>query len=197
MYDGFINAAKEVFGGKAKVVIDRFHVAKQYRSSFDDLRKKELYRLKKELDVDEYKKLKNVMWIVRKKACDLKETELVTLNLLFKHSPILELAYVLRNELTNIFDERISKIKAKSKLNSWIRKVRKSGLTCFDKFISTLEKLMDEILNYFIHRYNSGFVEGLNNKVKVLKRRCYGLLNHKNLFRRLYLDIRGYDLFSS
>ena len=195
MYDGFINAAKEVFGNKAKVVIDRFHVAKQYRSSFDDLRKKELRRLKKELDANEYKKLKNVMWIVRKKSCDLKEKELATLNLLFKHSPILELAYVLRNDLTNIFDVHISKRKAKSKLNSWIRKVRKSGLTCFDKFISTLEKLMDEILNYFIHRHNSGFVEGLNNKVKVLKRRCYGLLNHENMFRRLYLDMRGYELF--
>ena len=196
MYDGFINAAKEVFGKKTKVVIDRFHVAKQYRSSFDDLRKKELYRLKKELDADEYNKLKNVMWIVRKKACDLKEKELITLNLLFKHSPILELAYVLRNELTDIFDEHVSKRKAKSKLNSWIRKVRKSGLTCFDKFILTLEKLMDEILNYFIHRYTSGFVEGLNNKVKVLKRRCYGLLNHENMFRRLYLDMRGYEIFS-
>lgn len=197
MYDGFINAAKEVFGDKVKVVIDRFHVAKQYRSSFDDLRKKELYRLKKALDADEYKKLKNVMWIVRKKVCDLKDTELVTLKLLFKHSPLLELAYVLRNELTSIFDEHISKSIAKSKLNYWVRKVRKSGLTCFDKFISTLEKLMDEVLNYFIHRYNSGFVEGLNNKVKVLKRRCYGMLNHENLFRRLHLDMRGYELFLS
>lgn len=195
MYDGFINAAKEVFGKNIKLVIDRFHVAKQYRSSFDDLRKKELYNLKKELDSNEYKKLKNIMWILRKKACDLKKTELATLNLLFKHSPVLELAYVLRNELTNIFDERISKREAKSKLTSWIRKVRKSGLTCFDKFISTLEKLMDDILNYFIHRYSSGFVEGLNNKVKVIKRRCYGLLNHENLFRRLYLDMRGYELF--
>ena len=195
MYDGFINAATEVFWKKIKVVIDRFHVAKQYRSSFDDLRKNELSRLKKELDAHEYKKLKNIMWIVRKKVTDLKDTELVTLNLLFKHSPVLELAYFLRNELTSIFDEHISKVKAKSKLNSWIRKVRKSGLTCFGKFIATLEKLMDEILNYFIHRYTSGFVEGLNNKVKVLKRRCYGLLNYENLFRRLYLDMRSYDLF--
>ena len=197
MYDGFINAAKEVFGKKTKIVIDRFHVAKQYRSSFDDVRKKELKRLKKELADDEYKKLKNIMWIVRKKYTDLKEHELETLKLLFKYSPILEMAYVLRNDLTAIFDENISKKKAKTKINSWIRKVRKSGLTCFDKFISTLEKLMDEILNYFIHRYNSGFVEGLNNKVKVLKRRCYGLLNHENLFRRLHLDMCGYSLFLS
>jgi transposase len=56
--------------------------------------------------------------------------------------------------------------------------------------------MMDDILNYFIHRYNSGFVEGLNNKVKVLKRRCYGLLNHENLFKRLTLDLDGYRMFS-
>ena len=195
MYDGFINAAKEVFGNKVKVVIDRFHVAKLYRKSFDDLRKKELYRLKKELHSEEYKKLKNIMWILRKKTADLKEDELATLKLLFTHSPVLELSYTLRNEMTDIFDEHISKKQANNKIKSWIRKVRKSGLTCFDKFISTLESLMDEILNYFIHRYNSGFVEGLNNKVKVIKRRCYGLLNHDNLFRRLYLDVRGYSLF--
>ena len=195
MYDGFVNGAKEVFGERVKIVIDRFHVAKLYRSGFDDLRKHELRRLKKELDTSEYKKLKNAMWILRKKVCDLEEDESAVLNLLFKHSPILETAYILRNELTGIFEKPIPRSKAKAEINSWIRKVRKSGLTCFDKFISTLGNLMDEILNYFIHRYTSGFVEGLNNKVKVIKRRCYGLLNYENLFRRLYLDLRGYSLF--
>ena len=61
--------------------------------------------------------------------------------------------------------------------------------------IKTLEKMMDDIVNYFIDRHNSGFVEGLNNKVKVLKRRCYGLLDHKNPFRCLHLDLKEYDLF--
>jgi len=118
MYDGFINAAKEVFGNKVKVVIDRFHVAKLYRGSFDDLRKKEMYRLKKELNSTEYNKLKNVMWILRKKTTDLKEDELATLKLLFTHSPVLEISYTLRNELTDIFDEHISKKQAKNKINS-------------------------------------------------------------------------------
>ena len=37
-----------------------------------------------------------------------------------------------------------------------------------------------EIINYFVNRESSGFVEGLNNKLKVLKRRCYGLFNLKH-----------------
>ena len=63
MYDGFINAAKEVFGTKITIVIDRFHVAKNDRGAIETLRKKEMRRLKKELSEEEYKKLKNIMWI--------------------------------------------------------------------------------------------------------------------------------------
>ena len=50
LYDGFINAAKEVFGKKVKIVADRFHVAKLYRKGLDSVRKQELKRLRKEWD---------------------------------------------------------------------------------------------------------------------------------------------------
>ncbi|MEA1895312.1 MAG: transposase, partial [Euryarchaeota archaeon] len=64
------------------------------------------------------------------------------------------------------------------------------------KFISTLDKYMDKITNYFINRQTSGFVEGLNNKIKVIKRRCYGILNVKHLFQRIHLDLTGYSLYA-
>jgi transposase len=48
----------------------------------------------------------------------------------------------------------------------------------------------------FVNRLNSGFVEGLNNKVKTIKRRCYGILRVTTLFQRLYLDLEGYRRFS-
>ncbi|MCP4977166.1 MAG: transposase, partial [Maribacter sp.] len=69
-------------------------------------------------------------------------------------------------------------------------------LTCFNTFLKTLSKQMEPITNYFIDRHNSGFVEGLNNKIKVIKRRCYGLTNIKHLFQRILLDMEGYSLFS-
>jgi len=60
----------------------------------------------------------------------------------------------------------------------------------------TLENWFDEITNYFNSRLTSGFVEGHNNKVKVLKRRFYGITNITHLFQRLYLDLEGYRLFA-
>ena len=49
-----MNAAKEVFGKRVKIVIERFHVAKLYRRGLDSLRKHELRRLKKELAEEAY-----------------------------------------------------------------------------------------------------------------------------------------------
>lgn len=196
MYDGYINAAKEVFGEDVVVVIDRFHVAKLYRGGLDNLRKKEIARLKTELAEEEYKKLKGVMWLLRKNAKDLVDEELEVLERLFKYSPMLEIAYKLRNDLTNIFDSDISKSEAQIKINDWMDKAIKSGLTCFNNFLSTLDTRMCEIVNYFISRQTSGFVEGLNNKIKVIKRRCYGILNVEHLFQRIHLDIEGYSLFT-
>jgi transposase len=47
-----------------------------------------------------------------------------------------------------------------------------------------------------LERHSSGFVEGLNNKIKVIKRRCYGILNAKHLFQRIYLDLFGHKLYA-
>jgi transposase len=196
MYDGFINAAKEVFGDKVKIIIDRFHVAKLYRKGVDTLRKAEMKRLKNTLVKEEYAKLKNVMWILRKDTKNLLDEELDVLQLLFMHSPLLETSYKLSKELTYIFNEDRQRSRAKRNIHAWVNRVKQSGLGCFNTFLSTLEERMEEILNYFIHRQTSGFVEGLNNKIKVIKRRCYGILNPDHLFQRILLDLSGYSLFS-
>jgi transposase len=136
------------------------------------------------------------MWILRKNTEKLTEEEKVTLKLLFGYSPLLELAYDFRNQLTDIFEEDISKEKARRKIKSWMKKVEKSELTCFDKFLTTLENRMNEITNYFYDRHSSGFVEGMNNKIKVIKRRCYGILTPESLFQRIHLDLVGYLEYS-
>jgi transposase len=192
MYEGFINAVKEVLGD-VKITIDRFHVAKHYRKSIEKLRKAELKRLKKVLTEDEYKKLKGTMWSLRKNNKNLTEKDRSILNSLFSYSPYLERVYDFQNELTDIFDMPISKEEAIGKIRDWIERIRVSKITDFDLFIQTLENAWDEILNYFDGRSNSGFVEGLNNKIKVLKRRCYGIFNLKHLFQRISLDLKGYE----
>ncbi len=196
LYEGFLGAVEEVLPD-AQLVADRFHVTKLYRAAVDELRKVEMKELKSLLKKEEFAYLKGVLWALRKKSEDLEPAEKETLDLLFECSPELRQAYRLREKLTRLFDnEKHTKESGRQALRRWMTAVRNSGLTCFDKFLATLEKRLDIITNYFTHRTTSGWVEGLNNKIKVLKRRCYGLKNLPNLFRRIWLDLHGYEAFA-
>jgi transposase len=196
MYEGFVNAAKEVLGKRVKLVIDRFHVAKLYRAGLDSLRKHELKRLKQMLSAEEYGDLKGAMWALRKPDEQLTEEEQYVLGALFTYSPDLRLGYELCQDLTALFNRPLSKRAGKQQLRHWMHRVRASHLQCFESFVSTLESWLDEIANYFLDRHTSGFVEGFNNKLKVIKRRCYGILNVTHFFQRIQLDLSGYARFA-
>jgi transposase len=195
LYDGFINAAEEVLP-QATIVADRFHVTKLYRTAVDAVRKTELKALKGVLTKEQYAGLKGVLWALRKRRENLEPEEQALLDRLFDASPLLRKAYTLRERLTRIFDQDHSKKSGRRAIRRWMAAVRNSGLDCFDQFLTTLENRMDLITNYFISRSSSGWVEGLNNKIKVLKRRSYGIKNLGNLFRRIWLDLRGYEAFA-
>jgi transposase len=124
-------------------------------------------RLKPILAQDEYAQLEGMMWIIRKNHECLSKSEKATLELMYKHSPLLKEAHKTALKLTHIFNTHNNRKVALTKVNRWIQSVQ-----------------------------NSGFVEGLNNKIKVLKRRCYGLSKPESLFQRLFLDLRGYIAFS-
>lgn len=136
------------------------------------------------------------MWAFRKRHDDLLPDERAVLDRLFALSPSLNVACTLREDLTAIFDTAPGKNRAKRLLRDWQARVRGTGLNCFDTFLDTLDRFWNEITNYFVDFQSSGFVEGLNNKLKVLKRRCYGLFNLGHLFQRIFLDLEGYRLFS-
>ena len=200
MWEGYLTAISEFIEAHveidAKLVVDRFHVAQNYRADFDTLRKQEWRRLRQELPEAEYKKVGHgMLWILRHNYTNLDKDDKGRLRLLFQHSPTLHQAYTLREELTAIFNSPLTVDEGQSRLEKWIAKVERSTLTCFGKFIKTLRNHLSLIANYFHKRASSGFVEGLNNKLKLITRRSYGLKRVDSLFRRLWLDLNGYKHF--
>ena len=195
MWEGYVTAVQEALP-TATLVIDRFHVARHYRDAVDALRKQEVRRLRKELPEEQREELKRTLWPFRKRPSELDEAEQARLDVLLRYSPALRQAHTLREELTTIFDTARSKADGLRRIRFWRGRVERSGLSCFAGFLKLLDSWLDLIANYFTHHQTSGFVEGLNNKLKVLKRRCYGLKNVGRLFQRLTLDIEGYQRFS-
>ncbi len=196
MWDGYLESAAEFVEEKAdvtaEIVVDRFHVACNYRDSFDTLRKQECKRLKKELDESDYKEISHgMLWILRKDHDSLSPAERLRLRQLFQLTPCLHQAYTFRQELTAIFNRVDSRPQAEKALQAWCQKVHASSVTCFDRFIKTLNRYWTYILNYFNQRVSSGFAEGLNNKLKTIKRRCYGISSTTTIFQRIWLDTFG------
>jgi transposase len=195
MWEGYTNAVREVLP-HAIIAIDRFHVARHYRQAVDTIRKAEVRRLREELPEAERDQLKGAMWLVRRNPDDLDADDRQQLDWLLAQSAPLRQAYTLQQELTQIFETARSKIDGLRRIGYWRIRVVKRGLDCFDPFLKLLDTWLDLIANSFIDHQTSGFVEGFNTKLKVWKRRCYGIRNIGRLFQRLTLDVSGYRRFS-
>ena len=190
MWEGYARAVAAALPD-AQIVVDRFHVAVRYREAVDALRQAECRRLNAERTPERAVPTAELRPLLRREWRSLNPDQQGRLVELFELTPTLASAYVLRTLLTAIFEHSPDRATAQTRFQRWIEQVEASGLSCFDKFINTWHHWRDGILNYFEGRHASGSVEGLNNKLKLLKRRCFGLDDPTELFRRLWLDIEG------
>jgi transposase len=124
----------------------------------------------------------------RRRPEDLKPEQAAALEALFEKVPTLGVIYHLRWQATAIFDTAPDVATAATALREWIAEARATELD-WQPFITMLEGHWDGILAYFEDRRTSGPVEGINNKVRVVMRRGYGIRNLSTLWSRLILDV--------
>lgn len=76
--------------------------------------------------------------------------------------------------------------RAKEFLYAWCHDALTSGSKPLIRLGLTLNKYKDQILNYFKHFITNAVVEGINNKIKTLKRQAYGYRDMEYFKLRLY-----------
>lgn len=188
MWDGYFYAAKEILPD-TKIVIDRFHVMKNLNAAITKCRRDIQQALPKELK-DKYK---NYRWILVTNEENLTEKGIGQLKKMMKDCPELKELYNLKVDFQNIFDRTRKLEVAKEKLERWKKKVQELENEEMNKFIKLLENWGEWILNYFVsNKVTNGFVEGMNNKIKLLKRIGYGYRSKIN-FRKKVLVECGYN----
>lgn len=165
---------------RAKVVADKFHVLMHVHQAVDRVRtslqpqrgkKGEIFRAR-------YLLLKGVERLAPEGRVQLFE--------LLGRYPQLARAWALKEAFRRWYRSTTRK-KAEERLVAWENSVRKHGPEPFQGLLSMLQTWRQDILNYFDYPYTNGFLEGKNNRIKVIKRIAYGYRNPANFRRRILL----------
>ena len=129
--------------------------------------------------------MKGSRFLLLKGMENLKPRSLERLMELMEVNKPLYQAYLLKEDL-RMFWNLPDAIAAESFLSSWIHQATTLGLKHFVKLAHTLNDHRQGLLAYFKHRISTGPLEGLNNKIKVLKRQAYGFRDLTYFKLRLY-----------
>ena len=171
---------------KPIIVADRFHYCRYIYWALDEVRRK----VQKEWHPYDRKKCKRMRFVLHKHSEKLSEEERWHLNRYLDLSPELKKAYALKEAYQQWFtqakeEKNIQKVK--EGLEAFYRKVEDADIPAFKKRIQTLKNWQVEILNSFVFNYSNGFLEGINNKSKVLKRNAYGFRKYEHFKAKILL----------
>lgn len=165
----------------AVIIGDRFHIQRLVIWALERVRK----NVQKEFDEKRiyFKRNKHIL---NKKGTHLTEEELVSLREILKQSPELQKAYALKEGFFKVFAMK-DRTAIASFLSRWIALVEESGIEEFRSLIKTFTDWKAEILEGLSQTYSNGFTEGMNNKIKVLKRVSFGFQNFDRFRSRILL----------
>lgn len=181
---GPYHAAVKAILPNALPVADRFHVQQHLNKALDKCRRD----IKKELNKDNKKFWAHGKYALLKNSENLTEVQKEALDRIINTSVALNKCYYFKEEFRAIFNVSTDVEMARGYLCRWIVKVfTSSDAIYYHGFVKTLLNWEEEVLNYFIDFTTSGFVEGVNNKIKLIKRTAFGFGNFEN-FRRKILD---------
>ena len=175
----FRQVAKTCFP-QATIVADKYHVIRQVYWAMEKVRKNEQNRLPKQHRIY-FKKSRNLLM---KRIEKLTTEEMDRLALMFEIAPRLADAYRIKNEFLTVIRSKSSQ-EGKQKLVDWLFSVEVMDLPEFRDCTKAYHNWFQEIINSMDVPWTNGYIEGCNNKTKVLKRVCYGMRNFNNFRKRI------------
>ncbi len=127
--------------------------------------------------------LKRSKYVLLKNQEDLEEREQEKLKEVKKVAPILIEMHSLEEKLRDIFETHTNWSQGLLSLADWLKDIS----NYFPKSFGTIKRCIGEIIAYFDEGTTQGVVEGINNKLKLIKRRAFGFRNFDNFQLRSLL----------
>ena len=168
---------------EATLVFDHFHVVKLMNEKLDDIRRK-AYNMEK--DVNKRKVLKGTRYLLLGNGADIFDKQYRTRldNALAMNEPLSK-AYYLKEQLREIWMQPMKSM-AEGVLDDWVRQAEQSRIPQLMKMAVTKKAYRRGILAWYDCHLSTGKVEGINNKIKVMKRNAYGFRDDRYFTLSLY-----------
>ena len=171
---------------QAAIVVDRFHVMQHLQEKRQDARR----AAQRPLPNATWDELQGWRWLLGRHDDGLDAEDRQKRQRACEIWPELAVLHGLKEEF-RAFYERKTRRTAIGALDTWIAKVQRTGHKALLKFVETVRRWEQEILTYFDERITNGFVEGTNNKIKLIKRRAFGFRNFENFRYRILHECGG------
>lgn len=157
---------------EAILVFDRFHVVKLFNDKLSELRRQLYHQLP---DAEQRQALKGSRWLLLKAPDNLDSSrdEHQRLHRALALNEPLATAYYLKEDLRRFWNQP-TQAAGIAFLTDWIKRAQASGVRMLERFADTLIHHWQGLITYFEHPITTGPLEGLNNKIKTLKRQAYG-----------------------
>jgi transposase len=175
----FRQVAKVCFP-QATIIADKYHVVRQVYWAMEKVRKNEQNKLSTHFR----KYFKRSRSLLMKNPEKLSGEEMDRLALMFEIAPKLADAYRIKNDFLAAFHSS-SSLEGKPRLLDWLFSVELMDLPEFYDCTKAYRNWFQEILNSMDAPWTNGYIEGCNNKTKVLKRVTYGMRNFDNFRKRI------------
>jgi transposase len=175
---------------QADIVFDRFHVQQLASDAVDEVRRAIVRELK---GTEDAKTVKKTRFVLLKNQEDLSRPEKQKLNAVQANNKRLYRAYLLKETLRNALDY-LQPARAEKELRSWLSWASRSRLAPFVRVARTIRARLEGVLAYVRTRLTNGFLEGINNKTRVVARRAYGFHGPAPLIAMLFLNCGGIEL---
>jgi len=174
---------------QAAVVYDLFHVVAKYgREVIDRVRVDEANRLK--ADKSARRVVKTSRWLLLRNRENVPAGQTVRLDELLAANQALLTVYLLKDELKQLWRYR-SEVGARKAWQSWKRRALCSGLAPLGHFVRCLEPYLPGIFAHCRWPLGTNLVEGINNKIKVIKRIAYGYRDDAYFFLKIRAAFPG------
>jgi transposase len=176
----YISAVKSILPG-LDIVFDHFHVNALMNKTLDEIRREQ----QQNLNQDEEKVLKGNRFLFLRNYEDLEPEFKDRLEAVLQINEPLFKAHALKEQF-RLFWRQNSAQKAWIFLDQWISDAQATGIRKLKKMADTLDNHRSGLLNYFKHRITNAAAEGINNKIKTMKRQAYGFRDMEYFKLRLY-----------